>query len=167
MTRNYFSYYSVIVLIALISWSKYLSTNHRVILDTFCVVSVTVIGFVYISTPVTFYMGHMSFFDVFFNGSWFYPQPPQLSVHSLWIDISINLLALGHVMNMIKSKILKPPSILPWPWKHYICLHCSSTCHIMQETHGQCAFYDLCFISCIKISIHKPCNALITIVVWG
>ncbi len=39
----------------------------RIILDTFCVVSVATIGFVYISTPITFYMGHISFFDVFFN----------------------------------------------------------------------------------------------------
>ncbi len=39
---------------------------------------------------LSMFMGHMSFFDVLFNGSRFYPQPPQLSVHGLWIDISIN-----------------------------------------------------------------------------
>ena len=42
---------------------------YGVILDAFCVVSVAAIGFVYISTPITFYMGHMSFFDVLFNGA--------------------------------------------------------------------------------------------------
>ena len=36
------------------------------------------------------YRSHMSFFDMFFNGCQFYPQPLQLSVHGLWIDISIN-----------------------------------------------------------------------------
>ena len=40
--------------------------------------------------PFTFYMGHMYFFDMFFNGNGVYPQTTvQLSVHGLWIDISI------------------------------------------------------------------------------
>ena len=63
-------------------------------------------GFVYISTPSTFYMGHMSFFDVLFNGTWFYPQPPQLSVHGLWIAISIKIcLDSGRFIFQSKTKV--------------------------------------------------------------
>ncbi len=56
-------------------------------LDTFCVVSVNATMFPYICTPIAFYMGHMSFFDLFFNGNRFYPQttdPQTTTVISSW-----------------------------------------------------------------------------------
>ena len=59
--------------------------------DTFCVVSVAVIRFVYISTRITFYMGHMSFSTCFSMVAGSIHNPSQLSVHGLWIDISIEL----------------------------------------------------------------------------
>ena len=55
------------------------------------IVSVAVIGFVYICTPITLYMGHMSFFNMFFNGYEFYPLTTAVIINGLWIDISINL----------------------------------------------------------------------------
>ncbi len=51
---------------------------------TVCVVSLAAIRFVFICTPITFFMGHMSLFDMFFsgNGCIFYLQ--TTAVNSAW-----------------------------------------------------------------------------------
>ncbi len=97
--------------------------SYGVILDTFCVVLVAAIGFVYISTPITFYMGHMSFFDMLFNGNRFYRQPPQLSVHGLLIHISINArvkFKTNHVMRACEHNTWGwfENKAIAWEWSH-------------------------------------------------